>query len=35
MAPRSSTGTVKKLKVSLSSSLSLRLLNWREVPVAE
>ena len=31
----SSTGTVKNLKVSLSSSLSLRLLNWREVPVAE
>lgn len=31
----SSTGTVENLKVSLSSSLSLRLLNWREVPVVE
>lgn len=31
----SSTGTVDNLKVSLSSSLSLRLLNWREVPVVQ
>lgn len=31
----SSTGTVENLKVNLSSSLSLRLLNWREIPIVE
>lgn len=29
------TGSIDNLKVSLSSSLSLRLLNWREVPVVQ